>query len=219
MRGCWNAPDSRGHPRVLENEIAPHREDELAEAFLMWYGDTLWPTLVALAAVASVSGMLWWERRRPVALVIALLCIPLGIAAVVVERRIVTPREEVTRRLEQLVADFERRDRTAVVDCVSTRTPHLQHLAERALDKVAITNVRLTDVNVEISGEDVLRARTHFRVTADVVVSQLYRMPRQPSRWQATWEQEADGRWRMMDLEQLDPLTGEPSNEVRQYVN
>jgi hypothetical protein len=44
-------------------------------------------------------------------------------------------------------------------------------------------------------------------------------MPRQPTRWKATWEQEADGRWRMLDIEQLDPLTGETTYDARQYVN
>jgi hypothetical protein len=185
----------------------------------MWYGDTIWPTLVALASVAAVTGMMWWERRQPALLVAAILCLPAAITAVAVERSIVTPREQVTRSLEQLIADFEHSNANGVLDAISSRTPQLRNLAAKALDKVTISNVRLTDVNVELSGEDVLRARTHFRVNADAVLNGLHRLPRQPTRWKATWEQEADGRWRMIDIDQLDPLTGETTNEARQYVN
>jgi hypothetical protein len=185
----------------------------------MWYGDTIWPTLVALASVAAVTGMMWWERRQPALLVIAILCLPAAITAIAVERQIVTPREQVIQSLEKLIADFERSDEPAVLDGISNRTPQLQQLASKSISKVAISNVRLTDINVEISGEDVLRARTHFRVNADVVFSKIHNMHRQPTRWKATWEQEADGRWRMLDIEQLDPLTGETTHEARQYVN
>lgn len=185
----------------------------------MWYGDTIWPTLVALASVAAVTGMMWWERRQPALLVAAILCIPAAITAIAVERQIVTPREQVTQALEKMLADFEREDANAVAEAVSARSPLLQQLARKAIEKVQISNVRLTDVNVELSGEDVLRARTHFRVNTDVTLRKSHDLGRQPTRWKATWEQEADGHWRMLDIEQLDPLTGESTFEARQYVN
>ena len=185
----------------------------------MWYGDTLWPTLIALGTIAAVSGMLWWERKRPLLLVVAILCLPAAVGAILVERRIVTPREQVTNRLDQMLTDFQQKDEQAVIDVVSIRSPDLQRLAVRAMSKVALDNVRLTDVNVELSGEDVLRARAHFRVTADIIFGGVHRMPRQPTRWKSTWEQEADGQWRLLDIQQLDPLTGEPTHEARQYVN
>jgi uncharacterized iron-regulated membrane protein len=185
----------------------------------MWYGDTIWPSLVTLASIAAVSGLLWWERRRPAFLIVTILCIPAAGAAIAIERRIVTPREQVTERLQRLLRDFEAKDENGVVDAISSRGPQLRQFAARALDKVELTNVRLTDVNVELSGEDVLRARVHCRVTADVLFSGVHRMPRQPTRWKTTWEQEADGQWRLLDFEQLDPLTGEETQEARQYIN
>ena len=185
----------------------------------MWYGDTIWPTLVALGTVAAITGILWWDYRKPAFLALALLCIPAAVTAVVVERRIVTPREQVTARLEKLIHDFERQDEDAVVEAVSRRSPEIRSLAARAVNKVTIADVRLTDINVEVSGEDVLRARTHFRVTADVSFSQLPPLRRQPTRWKATWEQESDGQWRLLEIDQLDPLTGESVYEARQYVN
>jgi hypothetical protein len=185
----------------------------------MWYGDTLWPTLVALGSVAAVSAMVWWDRRRPWALVVALLSIPAALAAISIERSIVTPREEVAHRLEKLIHDFEHDDAQGVLDAISSRGPQLQDFALLAMQRADIANVRLTDVNVEISGEDVLRARAHFRVTADILFRGLQPLPRQPTRWKTTWEQEADGRWRILDFEQLDPLTGEPTQEAMQYVN
>jgi hypothetical protein len=185
----------------------------------MWYGDTLWPTLIAIASVAAVAGMMWWDRRKPALLVVAILCIPAAVTAIAVERQIVTPREEVIRALEKLIVDFEHADENAVVDGISSRSPMLRMLAAKAVSKVQISNVRLTDVNIEVSGEDVLRARSHFRVNTDVVYSKIHTMPRQPTRWKATWEQEADGHWRMLDIEQLDPLTGESTQEARQYLH
>jgi len=185
----------------------------------MWYGDTVWPTLVALGSVATVAGMMWWERRRPALLIIAILCIPAAIAAITIERRIVTPREEVSQRLELLINQFIDKDQPGVVDAVSAREPQLREFAVKAMDRVDLKNVRLSDVNVEISGEDVLRARAHFRVAADIVIGGIQSLPRQPTRWKTTWEQEADGAWRILDFEQLDPLTGEPIQEARQYIN
>jgi hypothetical protein len=185
----------------------------------MWYGDTIWPTLVALGSVATLFGMMWWDRRRPALLIVAALCIPAAIAAIVVERRIVTPREEVSQRLETLIRQFTEKDENGVIDAVSSREPQLRDFAVKAMTRVDLENVRLSDVNVEISGEDVLRARAHFRVAADIVIGSLQRLPRQPTRWKTTWEQESDGQWRILDFEQLDPLTGEPTQEARQYIN
>ncbi len=122
----------------------------------MWYGETVWPTLVTLATIAALSGMMWWDRRKPMQLAVVAACVVAAIAAIVIERQIVTPREVVTARLEKLVRDFELRDQAAVVDAISARAPEIQELARRALDKVTISNVRLTDINVEMSGEDVL---------------------------------------------------------------
>jgi hypothetical protein len=184
----------------------------------MWYGDTVWPTLVALGTVAMVSGIVWWDRRKPALLIVALLCIPAAIGAIVIERRIVTHREILAARIARLVEDFERQDSAAVENAISSRSPELRLLAANALGKVRIENVRVTDVNVEISGEEVLRARTHFRVTADVVFSGVHRMRQQPTRWMATWEEETDD-WRILDIEQLHYITGEPIQEARQYVN
>ncbi len=185
----------------------------------MWYGETVWPTLVALGTVAAVSVTIWLDRRKPALLVVPLLCIPAAIGAIILERQIVTPGEQVAARLQQLLGDFEQQNVAAVLDGVSSRSPEIQTIAEKALEKVTIQNVRLTDVNVEISGEDVLRARSHFRVTADVMLLGLPPVKRQPTRWKATWEQEADGQWRMLELDQLDPLTGEPVYQARQYLH
>ncbi|QDT53508.1 hypothetical protein Pan44_15300 [Caulifigura coniformis] len=185
----------------------------------MWYGDTLWPTLVAIGSVAALAGVIWWDRRRPIFLMVALACIPAAIVAIVVEQRIVTPREQVTASLHNLIRDFEKQDSAAVTEAISGRSPELQRLAERAVEKVKIENIRVTDVNAEISGEDVLRARVHFRLSADVVYSGVARMARQPTRWMGSWEQEADGKWRLFEIDQLDPLTGEPTLQARQYIN
>jgi hypothetical protein len=186
----------------------------------MWYGESVWPTLVALGTVAAVSVLMWWDRRKPLLLIPAVLCLPAAVGAVYLERRIVTPREEVTARLTRIVADFEAGDAPAVLDAISSRAAELQELARRAISKVTISNVRLSDVNVELSGEDVMRARSHFRVTADIRIGGLSPpISRQPSRWKATWEQEADQKWRILELEQLDPLTGEPANEARRLVD
>jgi len=186
----------------------------------MWYGDTLWPTLVAIGSVAALAGVVWWDRRRPILLLIVLACIPAAIVAIIVERQIVTPREQVIASLEKLIHDFEAQDQAAVADGISSRALEFQRIAQKAVEKVKIENVRLSDVNAEISGEDVLRARVHFRVSADILYAGLSpRLPRQPTRWMGSWEQEADGKWRLFEIEQLDPLTGEPTLQARQYVN
>ena len=183
----------------------------------MWYGETVWPTLVGLGTIAILTGMRWWERRQTPLLMIALLCVPAAIGAVVLERKIVTPREVVAGKVAELVHEFEKQNAPAVRNLISDRAPELQTMAANALSKVAIKNVNLTDVNVEMSGEDILRARTHFRVNADVVLSDVSPFPRQPTRWIVTWEEEAGG-WRIIEVLQLDPITGETVRDAQQYV-
>ncbi|MBX3444597.1 MAG: hypothetical protein KF774_19510 [Planctomyces sp.] len=179
----------------------------------MWFTEAAWPPILILAAIAGVALILAWERRQSRFTMIAAGCVLAAVAVWFIERAIVTERERVEQHLVELVRDFEAGRSEAVLDAITTQSPELRALAALALSTVTVRDLRLTDVTVELSPGTDTRARSHFRVNGSAVLNSTHDVGHQPTRWIARWQRETD-RWRIVEIEQLDPITGEPTRQV-----
>jgi hypothetical protein len=181
----------------------------------MWFTESAWPPIIGAVSLGLIFGMIWFETHRPRYLGAVGLCVLLGAGSWLVERAVVTDRERVEQNLADLVIAFEHRDAKAVLDAVSTRSPELQEIAKAALDRVTASGLRVTDVNTEMSAENT-RARIHFRVNGMAALDDRS-VGHQPTRWIGRWERDKD-RWRLVELQQLNTLSGEPIREARRYL-
>jgi hypothetical protein len=181
----------------------------------MWFTETAWPPVIGAVSLGLIFGMVWLESQRPRYLAAIGLCTLIGIGAWLIDRAIVTERERVEQSLLDLVIAFEHQDAAVVMDAISIRSPELQDLARAALERVTASGLRVTDVATEMSVEDT-RARMHFRVNGTASYNGR-NVGHQPTRWIGRWEREKD-RWRLIEIQQLDTLSGEPTREARRYL-
>jgi hypothetical protein len=181
----------------------------------MWFTETAWPPIIGAVSLGLIFGMVWFETQRPRYLAAVGLCTVLGVGSWLIDRGIVTERERAEQSLLDVVSAFERQDIEAVLDSVSSRSPELREIARLALERVTASGLRVTDVSTDMSAEDT-RARMHFRVNG-VASLNGRNVGHQPTRWIGRWEREKD-RWRLIEVQQLDTLSGEPIRDARRYL-
>jgi hypothetical protein len=197
----------------------------------MWFTETAWPPILLIATLGVIAALLGSERRQARYFLVTAACLASAALVWFLERSIVTDRERVEEGLYEIAAAFERDDSDAVLDAISMHAPDLKEMANMALNWVQLRDLRVTDVNVELTGLDRSRARAHFRVNGRVAIHTSSRAAddgsfnygaidqgHQATRWIGTWQRESD-RWRLIELEQLDPITGESIRTIRRYLN
>jgi hypothetical protein len=178
----------------------------------MWFTETAWPPVVIVLTAATAAAILWKDRRQSRYLAIVAGCVIAAIAIVAVEEKVVTERERIEQSIHHLATDFEHADADAVVDAISKQSPELRLFARAAVNAVQLSSARVTDVNVEMLSDS--RAKSHFRVNGTVALRSQLNGTHQATRWIATWQNEGD-RWRILDVSQLDTITGEPTQQFR----
>lgn len=172
----------------------------------MWVTEEAWPPMVVCGAVAVLLVIMWAQRRQAKYLlgVVGMAALAAGIWRV--EQLIVTERERVSDSIYEITSAFQKRDLTRTLSFVSDRALDLKALVTFGYNVVTVNDdMRVTDVVVEMAGENT-RAISRFRVNATVTAGNYSQ--RTPSRWEARWQLEA-GEWRMISIQELDPITGE----------
>jgi hypothetical protein len=181
----------------------------------MWFTENPWPPMFLCAVGAVVCLIVWYQRQQPRFLAGAGALVLLAAGIWVIERAIVTERERVRENVFAVTSSFQRRDLDGTLDYISQQAPDLRRLVVYGYNVAQVEDdMRVTDVQVEMTAQET-RATTRFRVNATVTGHPEGGMNfshRQPTRWEAKWQQEA-GEWRMFDIQQLDPITGERINQ------
>ena len=138
-------------------------------------------------------------------------------AAFVVDRQVVTDRERIDASLAEVVAAFAADDAAPIQNAISETAPLWRLAATAAVAAVDLDpDYRLTDVQTTVDGRT---ASQHFRLNGRIVAGN-FDAGRQPTRWRLDWVQEGSGTavWRIADVHQLDPLTGEEITRARKYL-
>ncbi len=147
--------------------------------------------------------------------VIRFLYLAIGIAVltcllVAVERRVVTPREEIAQTLQVIAADLESNNTQAILQHVSTTVPRLQKKAERALKPVEIHRVVVkNNLTVDFGSDpDGNRAKATFNaVIVGSEKSGTIRNQTVPMLFIVDFVKEGDA-WRVVDYSRRSPTEG-----------
>lgn len=174
----------------------------------MWFTDNPWPPIILFACLAVVFFAIWTSQRRKSILVAAVAMLVLGGGTFLLEKWIVTDEEVVEAQMFGLINAFRDHDIPGTLDYFSVQAEPFRGYVQQAGELVGeFHKLRITDVDVELLA-DKSRAKTHFRANGDATFKLVGRN-RFSTRWEVTWQQEA-GRWKVIDVQRLDPIKGQP---------
>jgi hypothetical protein len=174
----------------------------------MWFTETPWPPIIALAALAIAFAGAFISTQRAKFVAPILLLAALAIIVYVVEQQIVTERERVEQSIYDVAAAFQRQDVEGTLTYFSAQALLLRLQAAGAVAGVQVQDdLRITDVSIEMKNSD-SRARSHLRANGTFAVIGYGDVGHQPTRWNVDWQKEG-GQWRIIYVERLDPITGE----------
>lgn len=183
----------------------------------MWFTEDAWTPMALLAVGAVICLGLWnTSRRKGYLLAAAGFVLACG-GAWVVEKSVVTDREQLELLVQNLCDDFRRKDRRTL-DYFAAQAEPLREMAEDAMELVDVQNdLRVTDFETELTNNN-SRARVHFRANATLAVKAIGNVGRQPFRAIIEWQREA-GAWKIVNIRRLNPLNGQEMPVLAQSSN
>lgn len=177
----------------------------------MWFTENPWPPFAIAGVFALVFAGFWNVDRRNLYLYLAALCLALGGGVFLIERIIVTEREQLEGRVQQLCRDFQAKD-PHVVDYVSASKPDLRLLFAEAQKVFTVgPDLTLSDFRTALTGD---RATVHFRANATITILDggMGNVGRQPARLILTLQREgAPGSqkvddWKIIEVRRMSPF-------------
>lgn len=173
-----------------------------------WFTESAWPPIMILATGAVAGVAMFFTTQRVKYLLAVLPLIIFGPMIYAYERRTITERERVEAAVIGVVRAFEHEDRAGTLAFFSARHHELRRMANDTMDLVQPAGAfSVTDMSVTMLSRD-SRALSRFRVTGPIKVLEFGDVGTRPSRWELTWQKEG-GDWKIIDLQRLDPVSGE----------
>jgi hypothetical protein len=169
------------------------------------------PAILIGGGLAVLFGFGWVQtgKRWPLHwMVVALL---ITFALVLVERWIVTDREQITQTLYDIADLVERNDINTAVQYVYSGSPEVRRQALAELPGYDFSEVNIKrNLEIEVLPAHIPpRAEARFNVTVVVsTVNGSFKDMRVPRFVQVTFLQEKDGRWRVAAYRHDDPREG-----------
>lgn len=183
----------------------------------MWFTDNAWQPMLLFGILAMFAALTWYRQQKLVYLVLVFVCLTASVLTWFVEQSIITPQERVHDAVVDITHAFQERDLPRTLAHVSARGDDLKALITLFIDQVKIEEMRLTDIQVELTSGGT-RAVSRFRLNAKF---SLYGYSsREPTRWESRWQLE-ENEWKLIDVMRLDPLTGDvmyEDQDVRKLV-
>lgn len=174
-----------------------------------WFTETAWPPIMLLATAGGAGVALFYTTQRVKYLLALIPLILLGPVIYAYERRTVTERERVEQSVFEVTSAFQRQDRPEVLRYIGRQEATLQRVATWAMDTIQPDGpLNVTDVSVAMHNND-SRAASHLRVNGQISVIGMGKVGHCSSRWELTWQKEG-GEWRIIGIQRLDPISGEP---------
>jgi len=182
----------------------------------MWPSENPWPLILLATILGTGSFLVWFQRKDARYLAGTLACLLLSGGAWYLERVWVTPREEVEAAVFGITESFQQGNTERTAGYVSEQAPALRLMIGTAINLIEVRDdMRVSDVLVELYAQNT-RAKSRFRVNATVQGRNGGFQQYQPTRWEAKWQLEA-GQWKMIDIIELDPITGEEMDRLELF--
>lgn len=173
----------------------------------MLFTENPWPPVIVCAIVAAILIASWLQNARKHYLIGVAGCALVSVAIVVFERLYVTDGERIAAQIVELVDAFSQNDEERMLSHFSESATVWRRNASWAMATVdVLSELHITDLDVEFFAAR-SRAHSHFRANGTVSVFGVE--SHQPTRWNLTWQDE-DGTWKIIDVQRLHPISGEP---------
>lgn len=181
----------------------------------MWFTDTPWPPILICSVLGVLLVAAWYPNRRGIYLLGVVGLIFLSGAIYAVEQHIVTEAERIEKSVLDVTRAFERADLEKTLSFFArTDTQDRKDVTAAMLLVEVEEDLRITDLQVKMM-ENNSRAVSHFRANATIrVLGQVHR-GRHPSRWELTWQKEAED-WKIVSVRRLNIVTGEEMRTLAQ---
>lgn len=171
---------------------------------MTWITENPWPLVVICAVFAGIMLAAWSAQKRGMWAIGSLAVILLGVAAVFVERSIVTESERVEQSVLDLTRAFQKQDHDRTLSFISLQAPEIRQLAETALASVTVRDdLSVKDLHVRMTNEDT-RAVSRFRANGTISYQGMNLGP-QPSLLEITWQKERN-EWKVIGVRRLNPI-------------
>jgi hypothetical protein len=171
------------------------------------------PAMIIGGLTAAILGGGWIQTGRKWLIYLMVAVILLTVGAVIMERMVVTDREQITATLHQIAALVERNDVDAAVDYAYSGTPEVRSAAEAELARYEFSDVDIkSNLEVEVfPDEKPPRAVAEFNVTAQLSTKggQFQISDRRIPRYvEVTFYKEDNGAWRVGGYAHHEPTRG-----------
>ncbi len=185
---------------------------------MTWIFDQPAWIIVMGVVVAAILGMLWANTGRNYWLILLGSVIALTVGLLVAERLVETDQEALRRTVHEIADDVEKNDRTLLNKYIHSQATALQQKANSELPNYNFSECTVTKIYVvkvegdqpprKSSVEFMVRAAGDFKLGADAFGGQnIYRFVT------LFFEQEADGKWRVVDYAHSEPTSAFMQNE------
>jgi hypothetical protein len=176
-----------------------------------WLFENPLPAIIVGGLTAAMLGGGWLQTGRKWLLYAMLAAITLTFGAVIIERLVVTDREQITTTLHEIAAAVERNEIDTALTYAYSGSPEVRSHAAAELARYEFSQVDIKR-NLEIEvypGANPPRAVAEFNVTVQLSVrNTLYTNQRIPRWVQVTFYQEDDGAWRVGAYQHDEPTRG-----------
>ncbi len=174
----------------------------------MWVIENPWPPIVLCIFVAIVTAVQAIKHRSKLLWGLTGLLVLAAVGCYVADWLIVTEREKLEQRLDDLGEAVRQLNSARVVEYLSPAA-----LPERAIVQTgmalieSIENLNWRVVSIQMKADDSL-ADTDVRANATVRLRGGLDLGHQPTRWLLSWRREG-GQWKIIRIQRLNPVTGE----------
>lgn len=174
----------------------------------MWFTETPWPPILICTALAVVLIAAWSADRRATYLAGVVCLLAAACAIFAVERFIVTDAERIEASVYGITSAFQQGELDETLDFISPKAPKIRDLVTMAMRMYDVhDDLRIRDLRVAMKSEN-SRGIATFRANATVSTAGHGDLGWHPSRWELTWQREAD-QWKVIRVCRLNWRTGQ----------
>ncbi|WP_166824988.1 hypothetical protein [Thalassoroseus pseudoceratinae] len=186
----------------------------------MWFTETAWPPIMIAATIGVAFLLKWYSVQRPIYLITGGLFLVSCLVIYGVELSVVTEGEVVEGHVQGLTGavvdgDIEKAQSYFADNPYGTA---IKIALDRLLSSYDIENdLAITDFYVT-TDEQEKEAVAHFRANGSVGGRGEVAMRSGPTRWELTWEKQSDGQWKVVQVQQLNPVDGTRVGWFDRYI-
>jgi hypothetical protein len=150
----------------------------------------------------------WFRNARPRFLYAIAGLVAVSLAIFLVEKMVVTDVETVEQHTLDLADAVRQDDVKKVVSFLNSI--FMRTAVEFGMAKYQVSDdISITDISARWNDE-ATKILSHFRANGKTKEKPHGSWSRHiPTRWELTWKKDADGNWKVTDIQRLDPIKGD----------